>query len=69
MICEFSDLPVDQCACAHCKPDVNEYADVVIVKRFPTRFPGTLDCGHRIPIGDMAARTADGQHICDRCSR
>ena len=67
--CDFGDLPAAQCACVHCKPDVNEYADVQISYRFYAQFSSTIDCGHRVAIGDEVAKTVDGEHVCERCSR
>lgn len=67
-VCEFSDLPADQCACTHCKPDASDYAGIEISYRFEAKFASTIDCGHRVQLGDLVAKTVDGEHVCSRCA-
>lgn len=66
--CDFSDLPAEQCACTHCKPDEPAYADVTIAYRFVAQFDSIADCGHGVTEGDNIARTTDFDVICHNCS-
>jgi hypothetical protein len=68
--CEFSDLPAEQCACEHCRPDLRETTGgFVVVARFEARYDGACANGCRIRAGDQIGRTEEGAYACETCSQ
>lgn len=65
MICDLSDLPVEQCACRiHGPKD-----DISGSHPFPARFPGTcLACEEDIGLGDRIVREPSGSYVHEECS-
>jgi hypothetical protein len=67
--CDWSDLPADQCACAHCKPQVRVTVDAAHVKTtFTAQYNSPCDhCEGRIREDERMGFDQDGNRICERC--
>lgn len=60
VICDLSDLPVDQCACRLHAPKAVPLGVETVGQPFPAHYPGECArCGSPIVEGDQIARAAD----------
>lgn len=67
--CDWSDLPADQCACTHCKPQARETVEPADVKvTFTARFNSPCDYHEGgIREGEQMGLDKDDNRICERC--
>jgi hypothetical protein len=68
-VCEYTLLPVEQCACQHCKPHLALPERVGPVRyTFRAGFDSRcMGCGAGIHEGDTIGRTVDDEYVCGVC--
>lgn len=67
--CDNTELPVDQCACTDCRPDLAKPAvePVKAAVQFTARYDSHCDhCEGRILAGEQMAYDRDEQRVCKR---